>query len=119
MDAAADRRQSRLHPFRNRPLAGLGRPRVDSSRRRVLARPATLSRMADHPTNAAVRLTDGNFYALTPSAPPVDAGNAPVLGRGGTVWGITLYADVLALEKDPQTWRSSGGIRPDSRRCST
>jgi cytochrome P450 family 142 subfamily A polypeptide 1 len=72
--------------------------------------------VADHPTNPAIRLIDGNFYAddLHPKLAWMRR-NAPVYwDEAGEVWGITLYADVLALEKDPQTWRSSGGIRPDN-----
>jgi cytochrome P450 family 142 subfamily A polypeptide 1 len=41
--------------------------------------------------------------------------NAPVYwDEAGQVWGITLYEDVMGLSKDPHTWRSTGGIRPDS-----
>ena len=40
--------------------------------------------------------------------------NAPVYwDEAGQVWGITLFEDVFALSKDNQTWRNSGGIRPD------
>jgi cytochrome P450 family 142 subfamily A polypeptide 1 len=70
----------------------------------------------DHPTNPAIRLIDGRFYAddLHPKLEWMRK-NAPVYwDEAGCVWGITLYADVLALEKDPHTWRSSGGIRPDN-----
>jgi cytochrome P450 family 142 subfamily A polypeptide 1 len=72
--------------------------------------------VADHPTNPAIRLVDGHFYAddLHPKLEWMRK-NAPVYwDEAGEVWGITLYADVLALEKDAQTWRSSGGIRPDN-----
>jgi cytochrome P450 family 142 subfamily A polypeptide 1 len=72
--------------------------------------------VADHPTNPAIRLVDGNFYAddVHPKLEWMRR-NAPVYwDEAGEVWGITLHADVLALEKDPQTWRSSGGIRPDN-----
>jgi cholest-4-en-3-one 26-monooxygenase len=30
------------------------------------------------------------------------------------VWGVTRYADVKAVSKDPTTYSSAGGIRPDS-----
>jgi len=72
--------------------------------------------MADHPTNPAIRLIEGAFYGDDPH-PGLRwmRENAPVYwDEAGEVWGITRYADVRALEKDPQTWRSSGGIRPDS-----
>ena len=69
----------------------------------------------DHPTNPAVRLTDGAFYGDDPhEGLRWMRENAPVYwDEAGQVWGITLYEDVFALSKDNQTWRSSGGIRPD------
>ena len=70
----------------------------------------------DHPLNDGIRLTDGAFYGNDPH-PHLRwmREHAPVYwDAAGQVWGITLYADVLALAKDTQTWRSSGGIRPDS-----
>ena len=69
----------------------------------------------DHPTHPAVRLTDGAFYGNDPH-PHLKwmRENAPVYwDAAGNVWGITLHEDVYALSKDNQTWRSSGGIRPD------
>jgi cytochrome P450 family 142 subfamily A polypeptide 1 len=70
----------------------------------------------DHPVNDAIRLTDGAFYGADPH--PHLAWmreHAPVYwDEAGEVWGITRYADVIAVSKDAQTWRSSGGIRPDS-----
>lgn len=72
--------------------------------------------MHDHPTNDAIRLTDGAFYGNDPH--PHLAwmrDNAPVYwDEAGQVWGITRYEDVFALSKDSDTWRSSGGIRPDN-----
>ena len=72
----------------------------------------------DHPTNPAVRLTDGAFYGNDPH-PHLQwmRENAPVYwDEAGNVWGIALYEDVFALSKDNQTWRNSGGIRPDQPR---
>jgi cytochrome P450 family 142 subfamily A polypeptide 1 len=66
--------------------------------------------------NDAIRLTDGVFYGNDPH-PHLRwmRENAPVYwDEAGQVWGITRYDDVIALSKDPQTWRSSGGIRPDN-----
>jgi len=68
-----------------------------------------------HPVNDAIRLTDGAFYGADPH-PHLRwlREQAPVYwDAGGEVWGITRYEDVVALSKDPQSWRSSGGIRPD------
>ena len=69
-----------------------------------------------HPVNPAIRLTDGTFYGADPH-PHLRwmRENAPVYwDAAGEVWGIPRYEDVLAVSRDPQTWRTSGGIRPDS-----
>ena len=69
-----------------------------------------------HPVNPAIRLTDGTFYGADPH-PHLRwmRENAPVYwDAAGEVWGIARYEDVLAVSRDPQTWRTSGGIRPDS-----
>jgi len=71
--------------------------------------------MHDHPRHPAVALTDGAFYANDPH-PHFDwlREHAPLYwDEAGQVWGVTRYADVLALSKDPQTFCSGGGIRPD------
>jgi cytochrome P450 family 142 subfamily A polypeptide 1 len=72
--------------------------------------------MPDHPVNPVIRLTDGAFYGNDPH-PHLRwmREHAPVYwDEAGQVWGITRYEDVLAVSKDPHTWRSSGGIRPDN-----
>ena len=69
-----------------------------------------------HPVNQAIRLTDGIFYGADPH-PHLRwmRENAPVYwDAAGEVWGIARYEDVLAVSRDPPTWRTSGGIRPDS-----
>ena len=71
--------------------------------------------MHDHPRREGIALTDGTFYADDPH-PHFDwmREHAPVYwDDAGQVWGITRYADVLAMSKDPQTFRNGGGIRPD------
>jgi cytochrome P450 family 142 subfamily A polypeptide 1 len=72
--------------------------------------------MHDHPVNPAIRLTDGAFYGNDPHEHlRWMRENAPVYwDEAGQVWGITLHEDVFALSKDAQTWRNSGGIRPDN-----
>jgi cholest-4-en-3-one 26-monooxygenase len=72
--------------------------------------------MHDHPVDPAIRLTDGAFYAADPHAHfRWMREHAPVYWDDtGQVWGITRWADVVALSRDTETWRSSGGIRPDS-----
>jgi len=69
-----------------------------------------------HPVNQAIRLTDGTFYGADPH-PHLRwmREHAPVYwDAAGEVWGIARYEDVLAVSRDPPTWRTSGGIRPDS-----
>ncbi len=72
--------------------------------------------MADHPPNAAVRLLAGDFYATDPH--PHFAWmrrHAPVYwDAAGGVWGVSLYDDVVAVSKDPRTFCSGRGIRPDA-----
>jgi cytochrome P450 family 142 subfamily A polypeptide 1 len=72
--------------------------------------------MREHPVNPRIRLLDGAFYASDPH-PHFQwmREHAPVYwDAAGEVWGIAGYGDVLAIAKDPQTFRSSGGIRPDA-----
>ncbi len=41
--------------------------------------------------------------------------NAPAyFDESSGVWGITRYADVRAISRDPKTFSSQGGIRPDT-----
>lgn len=62
-----------------------------------------------------IDLVDGSFYGKDPY--PAFAwlrANDPVYfdERNG-VWGLTKYADVKEASKDPDTFSSAGGIRPD------
>lgn len=71
--------------------------------------------MADHPTNPAIRLTDGAFYAGDPHRSfRWMRENAPVYWDAvGRVWGIALYEDVTRVSRDAETFVNGGGIRPD------
>ncbi|GIU90066.1 MAG: cytochrome P450 monooxygenase [Acidimicrobiia bacterium] len=72
--------------------------------------------MADHPTRDDIDLLDGGFY--------VDGAaekyawmreHAPVyFDEKHGVWGLASYAAVMAASRDPGTFSSAGGIRPDS-----
>jgi len=72
--------------------------------------------MADHPTNPAIKLLDGHFYA----AGPHDAftwmrANAPVYWDAeGKVWGIALHEDVLEVSRQPELFCSGQSSRPDA-----
>jgi cytochrome P450 family 142 subfamily A polypeptide 1 len=62
-----------------------------------------------------VDLLDGELYAGDPG--PVYAqlrAQQPVYRDDvNSLWGISRYHDVVAIEKDPATWCSSGGYRPN------
>jgi len=70
--------------------------------------------MHDHPHRDGIALTDGGFYAgdLHPHFDWMREQAPLYWDEAGQVWGVTRYADLLAMEKDAQTFRSSGGIRP-------
>ena len=72
--------------------------------------------MPNHPRNPAVRLTDGRFWAKEPHAElEWVRRNAPVYwDEASECWGVSLYEDVLAIARDPQTFSNRGGIRPDA-----
>lgn len=71
--------------------------------------------MPTHPRNPAVRLTDGRFWASEPhEALAWMRAHAPVYRDDAGVWGIARYEDVLAVSRDPGTFSSRGGIRPDA-----
>src|SRR5262245_23743641 len=72
-------------------------------------------RMPDHRSKPAIALIDGTFYANDPHQ-HFDwmRVQAPLYwDDAGQVWGVTTYADVLAVSKDPQTFCNGRGVRPD------
>jgi cytochrome P450 family 142 subfamily A polypeptide 1 len=68
------------------------------------------------PTDLHIGLTDGTFYGGNPF--PAFAwmrDEAPAyFDEAAGVWGITRYADIKEISKDPDTFSNAGGIRPDS-----
>jgi len=72
--------------------------------------------MATTPADLSIGLTDGTFYGGDPF--PAFAwmrANAPAyFDEGAGVWGMSRYADVREISKDPDTFSNAGGIRPDS-----
>ncbi len=72
--------------------------------------------MTTQPTDLAIGLTDGTFYGGDPF--PAFAWmreHAPAyFDEAAGVWGITRYADIKEISKDPETFSNAGGIRPDS-----
>jgi cytochrome P450 family 142 subfamily A polypeptide 1 len=73
-----------------------------------------IKKMADHATREDIQLVNGDFWGRNPQE---ELGwmreNAPVYWDG-SVWGIARYDDVRRISKDPETFSSAGGIRPDS-----
>jgi cytochrome P450 family 142 subfamily A polypeptide 1 len=70
--------------------------------------------VADHPVRDDVDFLSGAFWGRNPH--DVFAwmrANAPVY-FDGRAWGITRYADLKAISKDPGTFSNAQGIRPDS-----
>jgi cholest-4-en-3-one 26-monooxygenase len=69
-----------------------------------------------HPTRDDIDLLEGGFY-VEDAAEKYSwmRAHAPVYfdAKGG-VWGFASYAAVLAASKDPKTFSSAGGIRPDN-----
>jgi len=67
-------------------------------------------------TTPAIRLLDGEWYAADPH--PAFAwmrAHAPVFrDEGAGVWGVASYDDVLRVSRDPATFSSREGSRPDS-----
>ena len=72
--------------------------------------------MTTVPTELSIGLTDGTFYGGDPF--PAFAwmrDHAPAYyDESAGVWGITRYADIKEISKDPETFSNAGGIRPDS-----
>ncbi|MCB1004528.1 MAG: cytochrome P450, partial [Acidimicrobiales bacterium] len=70
--------------------------------------------MPDHPTREDIDIVSGEFWGRNPHDTMTwMRANAPVYWDGN-VWGITRYADVKDISKDPVTFCSGEGFRPDS-----
>jgi cytochrome P450 family 142 subfamily A polypeptide 1 len=66
----------------------------------------------NHPTHPDLDLCSGAFWAGEHHEKLSWArANAPI-HWDGTIWGVTRYADLKAVSKDPGTFSSAGGIRP-------
>lgn len=79
----------------------------------VLDRAGT--READHPTRPEIRLLDPDFYVDPEPLFAWMREEAPVYWDDGTgIWGLTRYADIMAISRDEKTFCSGQGSRPDS-----
>ncbi len=72
--------------------------------------------MTSAPDQLTIGLTDGSFYGGDPfPAFTWMREHAPAyFDESGAVWGISRYADIKEISKDPETFSSAGGIRPDA-----
>jgi cytochrome P450 family 142 subfamily A polypeptide 1 len=63
-----------------------------------------------------IRLLDGHFYTAEPHRHfQWMREHAPVYwDAAGTVWGIALHEDIMAISKDPETFCSRFSSRPDA-----
>ena len=75
--------------------------------------------MTTPPRELTIGLADGTFYGGDPF--PAFAWmreHAPAyFDESSGVWGITRYADIKEISKDPDTFSNAGGIRPDGTHC--
>jgi cytochrome P450 family 142 subfamily A polypeptide 1 len=71
---------------------------------------------ANHPTRDDIDLVSGDFYGSDPQDQYAwMRANAPVyFDQKNGVWGVSRYADLKAVAKDPGTFSNAGGIRPDN-----
>ena len=70
--------------------------------------------MPDHPTREGIDLISGDFWGRNPHDDFAwMRANAPVYWDGHA-WGITRYADLKAISKDPITFCNGQGIRADA-----
>jgi cytochrome P450 family 142 subfamily A polypeptide 1 len=69
--------------------------------------------MADHPTRDDIELCSGAFWAGDHhEALTWMRAHAPVY-FDGNVWGVTRYADVKDVSRQPELFSNAGGIRPN------
>jgi cytochrome P450 family 142 subfamily A polypeptide 1 len=73
-----------------------------------------VTRSVVHPVREGLNLLDGGWYTEDPHEIwSWMRREAPVYyDENSCVWGIARYEDVLAIEKDPITYSSTGAPRP-------
>src|SRR5690606_14903664 len=70
--------------------------------------------VAQHPTRDDIDFISGDFWGTNPHEQFTwMRANAPVYWDG-RAWGITRYADLKEISKDPVTFSNAEGIRPDA-----
>ena len=66
----------------------------------------------DHPTRDDIDLCGGAFWAGDHHEPLSWMRHEAPVYFDGTVWGITRYADVKEVSRQPEVFSNAGGIRP-------
>jgi cytochrome P450 family 142 subfamily A polypeptide 1 len=73
------------------------------------------SREAQHPTRPEIRLLAPEFYVDPEPLFAWMRREAPVYWDDATgIWGVTRYADIMAVSRDAKTFCSGQGSRPES-----
>jgi cytochrome P450 family 142 subfamily A polypeptide 1 len=68
----------------------------------------------DHPTRDDIDFVSGSFWGSNPhEALTWLRENAPIYWDG-SVWGVSRYADLKEISKDPETFSNAQGIRPET-----
>ncbi len=72
--------------------------------------------MSEHATRSEIDLVGGAFYAGDPHRHYAwMRAQAPLYwDPNGRIWGVTRHEDVMAVSKDPATFCSGRGFRPDA-----
>src|SRR5262249_53781919 len=116
-------------PLHRSPLATVSQPPGASPVRGIVSRietcfktgygrlscPAMASPVAARARVGAIDLLDGDLYAGDPDATYSWLRRHAPLYRDevNRLWGVSRYHDVVAIEKDPETFCSSEGYRPN------
>jgi cytochrome P450 family 142 subfamily A polypeptide 1 len=109
---APTRREAAL-PMRERGAAMSEASTLGESPYTRTLRPGT--RTPAHPTRDDIRLLSPDFYADPHEHFAWMRANAPIYWDDATgIWGIALYADVMTVARDWETFCSGEGSRPDS-----
>ena len=87
---------------------------TERDRQNVTTRQTPEVPVPDHPVRDDIDFISGEFWGRNPhDSFTWMRANAPVYFDGRT-WGISRYADLKAVSKDPATFSNAQGIRPDA-----
>jgi cytochrome P450 family 142 subfamily A polypeptide 1 len=72
-----------------------------------------MRRVPDHPTRDDIELCSGAFWAGDHHEALTWMRTTAPVYFDGNVWGVTRYADVKAVSRQPDVFSNAGGIRPN------